>query len=418
MQDMQPPAGRPSIRDIPVPANHRHIPPPPPEQRSPRPPRPRRRSWWRWALAVVVVCAVAGLLLSTVFQGATITLYPKTQNVTGPISITLSPDAGAGSPGYQVITLRASATTTAPASGTQQVSTPASGVITIYNGYSSASQELVATTRFEAPDGKIYRIHAQVTVPGATTQPNGSLTPGSVTATVYADQSGADYNRADPTTFTIPGFQGTARYTAFSAKSQGAISGGFVGSEPAVAPSDLATAQANLKQQLDTAIAAQQAVAVPSGFSPVANSLSTTYDDVSQSGSGTTAQLTESASASEAIVRASDVAAAVATQAVQGYNDEAIAFADPSQVAVALPSAASPTGQLTANVSGQLNLVWQFDSNAIKQALAGQSRSSFEQIIAGFEPAVSSATASIRPFWKATFPSNPNQINLTVSNQS
>ncbi len=398
-----------SIRDIPVSPNHRHVPPPDERPRS----RSPRRGWWKWVAAVVVVCAVAGLLLSTIFQGATVTLYPKTQNVTGPISLSLSPNSGAGD-GYQVVTVRASATTTAPASGSKQVSDEATGIITIYNGYNTSNQVLVANTRFAAPDGKIYRIHSQVTVPGATAQAGGTLTPGSVTASVYADKPGADYNRADPTTFTIPGFKGTPRYATFSAKSQGAINGGLVGTAPAVSATDLSAAQATLKSQLDASLASQMAANVPTGFLAISGSLAATYDNVSQTGSGATAQLAESASATEALVRVSDLAAAVAAQSVQGYNNEAIAFADPTKVTVS-SSGSGALGPLPVTIGGSLNLVWQFDSGAIKQALAGKSRSSFEQIIAGFEPAVSSAKATIRPLWKATFPENPDQITITIS---
>jgi len=86
---------------------------------------------------------------------------------------------------------------TAKATGVENVEKKASGRIVVYNEFSSAPQKLIATTRFETPDGKIYRIKDAVTVPGA----------GSVEATVYADQPGEEYN-IDLTDFTIPGFKG------------------------------------------------------------------------------------------------------------------------------------------------------------------------------------------------------------------
>jgi len=48
-------------------------------------------------------------------------------------------------------------TKTYPASGSDFVERGATGIITIYNDFSSDPQDLVATTRFETPDGKIYR---------------------------------------------------------------------------------------------------------------------------------------------------------------------------------------------------------------------------------------------------------------------
>ena len=417
MQDMLTPRERGSIRDIPVPANH-HRPLPPID--TPR--RQRRGRSWLWiVLGVIIACATAGLLLSTVFEAAQITLYPKTQQVSGPITLTAQPDAPAGALGYQIVTLNATASTTATASGSQQVSTKASGLITIYNAYSTASQKLITNTRFEASNGNIYRIRTGVTVPGGTKQANGNLTPGSVTITVYADQPGASYNITAPTTFTIPGFQNSALYTAFSAQSQGPISGGFVGMQAAVSTADLATAQAVLTQELDTQLQSVASSSVPSGSFVVQNSLSTTYDPPIQSNTnGTTVTLSQHATALEAAVSASDVAAAVATQAAQGYQGGAIAFASPSQVSVTLTntSSSAPTGPLTLSVSGSLNLVWQFDQNAIKQALVGQPKSSFQKIIQNFEPAVASASASVRPFWRGTFPSDPNKIKITINSQS
>jgi hypothetical protein len=191
--------------------------------------------------------------------------------------------------------------------------------------------------------------------------------------------------------------------------------------QAAVSTADLATAQAVLTQELDTQLQSVASSSVPSGSFVVQNSLSTTYDPPIQSNTnGTTVTLSQHATALEAAVSASDVAAAVATQAAQGYQGGAIAFASPSQVSVTLTntSSSAPTGPLTLSVSGSLNLVWQFDQNAIKQALVGQPKSSFQKIIQNFEPAVASASASVRPFWRGTFPSDPNKIKITINSQS
>src|SRR3984957_12988482 len=175
MQDMTPrdPRGDRSIRNIPVPPGHRLIRQDQPvameteqpmyeEDYSGQPPqnaRPRGRSRrgffgsrFFWVLVVVIViCAAAGLLMSTLFAGATVTVSPRTATVTAPSTMQAQINAPAGILPYQVINASRTASTSVPASGPQQVSTPASGVITIYNDYGTASQDLVATTRFETP---------------------------------------------------------------------------------------------------------------------------------------------------------------------------------------------------------------------------------------------------------------------------
>ena len=113
-----------------------------------------------------------------------------------------------------MVTTSRTASTTVKATGTEQVSQSASGVITIYNDYSTAPQTLITNTRFEAPDGNIYRIHQGVTVPGATASAGGALTPGTISVTAYADQPGASYNIGQ-TQFTIPGFKNDPSTASF-----------------------------------------------------------------------------------------------------------------------------------------------------------------------------------------------------------
>ncbi|MBI5152986.1 MAG: hypothetical protein HZA36_00780, partial [Parcubacteria group bacterium] len=99
----------------------------------------------------------------------------------------------------------------------QTVTKKATGIITIYNAYSTASQRLVATTRFRSPDGKIFRINAGVTIPGAKTT-GGTIILSSIDVPVTADQPGAPYN-IGATSFTIPGFEGSPKYKGFYGKS-------------------------------------------------------------------------------------------------------------------------------------------------------------------------------------------------------
>ncbi len=416
MQDMLPPQGR-SIRDIPVPSNHRraHA----PETQDPRPPRRRVRGgrgrFWILVIAVLVVCAVLGLLLSTVFAGATITVHARTAQVNVPQTLTAQINAPVGSLAYQPFSATASATSTVPANGTQQVSIQASGVVTISNSYSAASQRLIANTRLEAPDGKIYRIHDSVVVPGMS----GSK-PGSVTATVYADSPGADYNRSGTTTFTIPGFKGNPQYAKFSAQSEGDISGGFVGAQPAVAASDLATAQQQLQTQLDEAVRAK-ANQLPDGYTAIPGSLAVTFGNLQQIPAGSNqASLVQSATASGDIVRTQDLASIIAAKTVQNYAGEAVTFDKSSTFTMQLASSSQPTDEtLNLNLAGTAVLVWQFDPNALKQALIGKPKNQFETILQSFAPAIQCSTdspcsAAIRPFWQSTFPTDPNKLNIVV----
>ena len=89
----------------------------------------------------------------------------------------------------------------------KEVISKASGYIEIYNAYGAASQKLVAQTRFETKEGKIFRIQNSIIVPGAK-MISGSLTPSSIRAKVVADSAGEEYNIGS-SYFTIPGFKGS-----------------------------------------------------------------------------------------------------------------------------------------------------------------------------------------------------------------
>ncbi len=126
----------------------------------------------------------------------------------------------------------------------------AKGAITISNDFSSEPQPLVATTRFEAADGKIFRLVRGVTVPGVS-ETGGKKEPGVIEAEVVADESGESYN-IDASTFTIPGLKGTPKYTKFSAKSKEKMSGGSSQGESknrAISSADIIRAKAEAEQK-------------------------------------------------------------------------------------------------------------------------------------------------------------------------
>lgn len=101
----------------------------------------------------------------------------------------------------------------------ESVSSPlkTGGFIYIYNAYSAAPQKLVAQTRFETKDGKIFRIQNPVIVPGAKMSGT-KLVPSSIEVEVVSDAAGEKY-QIGPSYFTIPGFKGSPKYAGFYAES-------------------------------------------------------------------------------------------------------------------------------------------------------------------------------------------------------
>ncbi len=115
---------------------------------------------------------------------------------------------------------------TYPATGKKHMQEAASGEITVFNEYSSTPQRIVATTRFLSKEGdKLFRTNEAVTIPGFS-RVEGVDVPGQVTIKIYADKPGEDYNIA-PTSFSLPGLQGSPKYNSIYARSTKAMSGGI-----------------------------------------------------------------------------------------------------------------------------------------------------------------------------------------------
>lgn len=135
------------------------------------------------------------------------------------------------------------------ATGKTSAESKATGTIIIYNNQTPPqSQALVKTTRFQTPDGKIFRIINNVTVPAAKTE-NGKIIPGTIEADVVADVSGAEYN-IGPSEFTIPGFKGTAKFDVFYGKSILPMQGGSKGDSTIVTLDDIENAKKIIETEL------------------------------------------------------------------------------------------------------------------------------------------------------------------------
>jgi hypothetical protein len=125
----------------------------------------------------------------------------------------------------------------------------AKGQIRVYNNYSTAPQILVAGTRFISSEGKLFKSLAKVTIPGAKYDSKGKLQSSYIDVEVEASEAGEDYNIA-PSTFSIPGFVGTAKYTAFYGKSFSPMAGGFRGEVSQVTQGDLDRARETLATKI------------------------------------------------------------------------------------------------------------------------------------------------------------------------
>ena len=429
MKDVLPPDDHRTIRSISVPPNRRHIAHAQETQRPRRTRRdeedefmnPKRKGGSRfiWIVAIIVLAVLGTVGASIIFKKATVVVTPKSQNVTLPSVLTAYADAPLGELQFQTVTTTNVGEKTVPASGETNVEKRATGTITILNEYSTATQRLIKNTRFEAPDGKIYRLDQSVVVPGGTKKASGGFTAGSIDAAVSADSPGDTYNRGLDS-YTISGFKGDPRYTKIYAKGKTPIAGGFVGTQKIVAPADLSAAKSAIENDLAVNLSTALGAATPPGYVIVPQSTYITYDELPQAGNATAAVISMRGTAVAAMVREADLASAIAkVSGVEGYAGEALRFADLKKVTMTAKATATPgLKSLAISLSGSTLLIWEVDGDAIKKALVGTRTSDLLSILTRFKPAVSDAKASMRPFWESSFPTDPTTIEVTVKDPS
>ncbi|MBI5126656.1 MAG: hypothetical protein HZA80_02760 [Candidatus Taylorbacteria bacterium] len=203
----------------------------------------------------IALVAVLSALLGTVEVRVT----PKHAEVK--INDVYTATASGSTPGlrYIIATSTAIVSEVVPATKGGIVQTKAKGKVLITNTSSTVPQKLVATTRLQALDGTIYRLDTAVTVPAATNSGD-KLIPGTITASVTADQYGDSYNLRlsdGPFTFTFPGFKGSKKFDVFTAKAVTDITGGYFGTKNIISPTVAQEATARLQKKLSETLVAQ-----------------------------------------------------------------------------------------------------------------------------------------------------------------
>lgn len=208
-----------------------------------------KRLVWGGILIALLVGYEAFMYFGT---SAKVTLYAAASQVSLNTDFAVDPNASSYDPKTNILpgqTVSGSkqVSTTFQATGSKDEGTKASGTMTVYNSYDSSPHTLVAGTRFQAPDGKIFRSNDDVTVPGATASVvhgQAVLQPGSAQVAVTADQNGDSYNEG-PARYSIPALNNNQIYGQ-----GGQMSGGTSKVVKVVQQSDIDAAQ---KDALDKA---------------------------------------------------------------------------------------------------------------------------------------------------------------------
>ena len=365
----------------------------------------------------VLILAGIGFLSTLFFKGAELIVYPKLKEVTVQATFTAFKAPEAGALGYELLTLEETGERTIAATGVEKVSDQARGEITLYNSFSTEPQRLIKNTRFESPDGKIFKIQDSVTVPGYTTDTGGGKAPGATTAKVFADTAGDAYN-IGPAHFTIPGLKDTPQFDTMYAESKAPMQGGFVGDKLIVEPTELIKVQEAVRAELTDRLLGRMRTERPAGFELYESAARVRFESLPSVDAGEKqATLREKAVLEAPLFAEDDFARYLAKNTVVEYKDEPVRLDNPqsltfSYVAATSSDAAPRWDKIDFTLSGNAKIVWTYDTEKLRSDIAGAAKADVSSILLSYQPAIERATAIMRPFWKRSFPDNPEKIKI------
>ena len=383
------------------------------------PTEPRGSS--RYGLWYVAVACVIGFLfsLSFLFEHASVTVTPKSMAVAFDASDSFTAQKDSAESDVVVYTqmkLEGDQSIKLPSTQSSDQSVAATGSVILYNTYTTAPYKLVKNTRLSTSDGKIYRLDNAVTIPGYK-QSGGQIVPGSVSASVTASVPGPDYNIANAD-LSVPGLAGTPQGTKIYARTKSAIDGGISGTVYTI-PADAASAAlGTLKEKLNASLLAKAKAQLPEGYVLFDGATLFTSDDSVQVPYSTeqNVPLALHGTFTAYLIKEDTLVRAIAEKNVSQYDGEPVTIPELSKLTLTPVGVLSPStdSSFSFTLSGTTTVVWTVDPTKVQNLFAGQKKSSFNALL-GSMPSIDRAEVVLKPFWKRTFPTDPNRLTVTIS---
>jgi hypothetical protein len=359
-----------------------------------------------WGVVLVSLFVVV-FALTAVFEGATIHVTPRSQNITIANSFVAKKSGAPGELIYNSITVTGEKTATIPSSGNREVTKKATGVVVLYNNYSTAAQRLVAGTRLQAGNQLIYKTDKTITIPGKT-----AAKPGSVEVVVTAENAGDNYN-SDLTDFVAPAYKGGAKYTGIYGRSKTTLAGGYVGVESVINSEDLKKADQNLYGLLRNELIQKAVAQVPADYILYDGASEMTISTTTSPVDNTKATLTGKGTLKGVLLKKDDLTMHLIDKNIEETQGEVFAKGIEKLVVQAVTPKTGFTSaeQITFSVKGPLTVIWKYQTEALRQAFAGKLVSKTSEILKSF-PNVERVDITIKPFWKKTLPKNKDRITV------
>lgn len=362
-------------------------------------------------IAFLGILIIAIYFISAQFSRATIYITPAYKEISFDNRIIALEDVK-----YEAAIEKFSEKATVKVAGTKKIDQKATGKIILYNNYSSASQKLVKNTRLEIPEGLIYFLSNDVTIPGMKTV-SGKKVAGSVEASVIASQSGEKYN-AGMKDFSLVAYKGTDRYSLIYGRSKTALTGGYSGTIPDINETDLALTIKSLKKIITESVDSRYTTLAlkkkdderfkNTPYIYIPRSYLITYSEPKQvlSKDGKSAEITLEANVIGVIFDRQNL-----TNYLTTSTDEKSYSIDYDKVNLSV-SASTTATMLNTNAgsviaSGTTTMTTNIDNEKIIRSVSGLGKSQAQEVLRSLID-FSSLDIKITPFWIKTMPKIDN----------
>jgi hypothetical protein len=372
-------------------------------------------------LWIICIASIATLLflLSSIFSTATVKVTPKNEviDLNDTYNITSDKSVSTSTLHFEVMTLTENLSKNLEADGEEYVERKATGKAILYNNFSTASQRLINNTRLETKDGTTYRIRESVEIPGIKTV-NGVKTPGSIEIDIIADVAGDKYNmklsdlKGD---FTIPGFQGSSKYTGFYGRLSSDITGGFIGNVKKVSDAKLTDVRTELQGTLKTNLIKDIYSKKPDQYVLFKDDYFVQCNDLADDSSNNGYKVSEECSINTIVFNKDLLSAFIAGNKINNFDSSKIDVVwNDNDIVTITGVSAKPWSEtsLSAKFTGSAKVVWSFDKEAILNSIIGQNKSVISSVIASNKNYINEIQATIRPMWNSTFPSSEKKIKI------
>lgn len=367
---------------------------------------------------IFVAIIIIGVVGYSILSKTEIEIWPKTEILDLKEIITISSEAVQPDFSAKIIpgtVFKDQKTTSQEFSSTGKIlkEEKAKGIIRVYNAYSTTAQPLLASTRFVSADGKLFKSIKRELIPGATYE-KGKLTPSYIDIEVQAAEAGENYN-IGPSTFSIPGFVGTPKYTAFYGKSFAPMKGGLRDEVPQVTLADIEKAKNELISKLKKESKDFLKTTIPKDFILLDETIS---QEIIK-------EKTSVEAGSEA--KSFDFQAEIKSEGMAFKKADIDNFAknlislniakdkkfQEESLQINFSFKNKEAGRITINSEIKVKIYPDLDLNELKKALLGKSLQEV-RIFLGDQPQITKIEVNSSPFWRKKIPDNIEKVKIIL----